>query len=238
MCGRFNVLSSAQGFVDLLEILIRIDHRIDNGPRYNIAPTQRVLVVRQPDLEQDAEMIELRWGLIPHWAKDIAIGSRMINARSETAATKPSFRNAYKRARCLIAADGWYEWRKLATSKQPYNIRRKDRCPFYFAGLWSSWRGSDREGKRVHIESCAILTADASESLKHIHPRMPVVLGPGLYEQWIDGEIHEIERLDRIVKQRSMQDFEAYPVSTYVNSPVNDSSRCVKGIEAKLEEGD
>jgi putative SOS response-associated peptidase YedK len=236
MCGRFNVLSSAQGFVDLLEILVRIDNRLDNSPRYNIAPTHRVLAVRQSDPDRDAEMSELRWGLIPHWAKDISIGSRLINARSETAATKPSFRNAYKTARCLIAADGWYEWRKLEASKQPYNIRRKDRSPFYFAGLWSSWRGTDRAGKQLNVESCTILTAEAGESLRHIHPRMPVVLGPGLYEQWIDGDIHEVERLDRIVQQRAMLDFEAYPVSTYVNRPVNDSSRCVEAIQTIPED--
>ena len=238
MCGRFNVLSSAQGFVDLLEIFVKIDPRFDNATRYNIAPTQRVLAVRRPEREFDAEMIELHWGLIPHWAKDSSIGSRMINARSETAATKPSFRNAYTGARCLIAADGWYEWRKLATSKQPYNIRRRDKSPFYFAGLSSSWRGTDKEGKRVHIESCAILTAEASESLSHVHPRMPVVLGPGLYEQWIDCEIRETERLNKIIEQRAMHDFEAYPVSTYVNRPMNNSSRCVEKLQAEPEKED
>ncbi len=232
MCGRFNVLSSAQGFVDLLQILVKIDSRLESRPRYNVAPTNRVLAVRWSAPKGEAEMTELRWGLIPHWAKDISIGNRLINARSETAATKPSFRYAYKAARCLIAANGWYEWQKLESTKQPYNIRRKDGCPFFFAGLWSSWRGVNREGQQLEVESCTILTAEASDSLTHIHPRMPVVLGPGLYEQWIDHATHEIERLNGIIEQRVMQDFEAYPVSTFVNRPANDLPRCLQPIRS------
>lgn len=237
MCGRFNVLSSAQAFVDLLQILVKIDGRLDVGPRYNIAPTERVLAVRRATQESDAQMLELRWGLIPHWAKDISIGNRLINARCETAATKPSYRQAYKTSRCLIAADGWYEWRKLRTSKQPYAIRRRDGKPFFFAGLWSAWQGMDAQGKRLRIESCTILTAEAGDYLGRIHPRMPVVLGSGLYEQWIDSGIRESERLDRLIQQRPMEDFEAYPVSTYVNKPGNDSPRCLKAIPIASEKG-
>lgn len=236
MCGRFNVLSSAQAFVDLLQILVKIDSRLEARPRYNVAPTDCVLAVRRLPSEGDAEMVELRWGLVPHWAKDISIGNRMINARCETVATKPSFRHAYKTSRCLVAADGWYEWRQLKTAKQPYNIRRKDGKPFYFAGLWSMWQGVNKEGKRLRVESCTILTAEAGDALVHIHPRMPVVLEPGLYEQWIDGDIREVEQLQSIVEQRPMQDFEAYPVDTYVNPPGNDSPRCLEAIQMASEE--
>ncbi|MCP4407910.1 MAG: SOS response-associated peptidase [Gammaproteobacteria bacterium] len=235
MCGRFNVMTSAQGFVDLLQILVRVDSTVGNRPRFNVAPSQGVLAVRRSSPQQQAEMVMLRWGLIPHWAKDRSIGNRMINARSETAAEKPSFRQAYKSSRCLIAADGWYEWRKMSAGKQPYNIRRKDGSPLFFAGLWAGWQGSGPEGENLILETCTILTADADASLRYIHPRMPVVLRPGLYEQWIDGTITRAEKVSGIIRSRAVDAFEAYPVSSYVNIPANDSERCVVPVTLRQE---
>lgn len=230
MCGRFNVLTTAQGFVDLLQVLVRLDTLQEGGPRYNVAPTQQVVAVCRPSPEQQAQLMKLRWGLIPPWAKDMSIGNRLINARSETAASKPAFRSAYKFKRCLIAADGWYEWKRSNGHKQPHNIRRADGFPFFFAGLWASWEGLDSRGKAVLVESCTILTADACELLNAIHPRMPVVLAPGLYEQWIDTSITDIRSLQEIIHNRSKDVFEAYEVSTYVNKPTNDLSKCIEPI--------
>jgi putative SOS response-associated peptidase YedK len=228
MCGRFNVMTSAQGFVDLLQIMVRIDSGLDSRPNYNVAPTHRVLAVRQESPQHEHQMVRLHWGLIPHWAKDMSIGNRMINARSESAASKPAFRHAYKFSRCLIAADGWYEWRKISAIKQPYNIRRKDGAPMFFAGLWARWRAVNSEAETVSIESCTVLTAEAVDTLQYIHPRMPVVLEPGLYEQWIDSSVTEPGGVAEIIRKRPADIFEAYPVSTYVNKPGNDSSRCVE----------
>jgi putative SOS response-associated peptidase YedK len=230
MCGRFNVMTSAQGFVDLLQVMVSIDAELDSRPNYNVAPTHRIFALRQESPQDEPRMVMLRWGLIPHWAKDMSIGNRMINARSESAASKPAFRHAYKLSRCLIAADGWYEWRKISTIKQPYNIRRKDRAPMFFAGLWARWQAVNKEGEPMSVESCTVLTAEAVDTLQYIHPRMPVVLEPGLYEQWIDSSLTEPDRVGEIVRRRPTDIFEAYPVSTYVNKPSNNSSRCVEAI--------
>lgn len=229
MCGRFNVLTSAQGFVDLLQVMIKIDPGLESPPRcYNIAPTQTVLSVRYESAQDSPQLVSLRWGLIPHWSKDRSIGNRMINARSESVAIKPAFRHAYRHSRCLIAADGWYEWRKLTSIKQPYHIRRKDQSPMFFAGLWARWRETSKEGGSEVIESCTILTAQAVGQLQPIHPRMPVVLDSELYEQWLDASITEPKQLDNIIHRRPIDIFEAYPVSTYVNKPSNDSARCIE----------
>ncbi|MEN8133140.1 MAG: SOS response-associated peptidase [Pseudomonadota bacterium] len=186
--------------------------------------------MRRSSPQEQPEMVMLRWGLIPHWAKDRSIGNRMINARSETAAEKPSFRQAYRTSRCLIAADGWYEWRKMTAAKQPYNIRRKDGFPFFFAGLWARWQGTGPEGKSLTLETCTILTVNADASLRYLHPRMPVVLGPGLYEQWIDGTITHADTVSEIIRSRAVDVFEAYPVSSYVNKSANDGERCVAPV--------
>ncbi len=234
MCGRFNVMTSAQGFVDLLQIIVKIDEKLETTPRYNIAPTQDVLAVRQPESLNHAELVMLRWGLIPHWSKDMTIGNRMINARSETVATKAAFRQPFQRRRCLIAADGWYEWRKVGNRKQPYFIHRKDGAPLFFAGLWAHWHGIDSQGVAVTVESCAILTAEAPENLQMIHPRMPLVLDKGLYEQWLNVSITDSVQLNAILKQRPLDIFTAYPVSTYVNKPSNDSLECVEPMEESV----
>ena len=232
MCGRYNVLTSAQGFLDLLQILVRLDSSLETTPRYNISPTQGVLTVYRPSLNSEAHMAELRWGLIPHWAKEMSIGNRLINARAETAAIKPAFRAAYQSKRCLIAADGWYEWKKVNGHKQPYNIRRQDRLPFYFAGLWESWKGRVGE-EAVLLHSCTILTADACESLKALHLRMPVVLAPEHYEQWLDSGLTEAHAIQAMIQSRPMDIFEAYPVSHCVNKPSNNLPQCIEPISGE-----
>src|SRR5262249_35048590 len=160
--------------------------------RYNVAPTQTVLAVRQLPQAARPEFVQLRWGLIPSWADDPKIGYSLINARSETAASKPAFRGPFRESRCLIVADGFYEWQKLQGSKQkqPYHITLKDGNPFAFAGLYAHWAKGEKP-----IDSCTILTTDANEMMRPLHDRMPVILDPGSFDKWLDPTQHEPEPL-------------------------------------------
>lgn len=173
----------------------------------------------------------LHWGLIPSWSKDPEIGSRMINARAETLHEKPSFRAAFRRRRCLIPADGFYEWQRLERKKQPYYFCRNDHQPFAFAGLWEHWESADGE-----IESCTIVTTAANDLLKSIHDRMPVILQPEDYDLWLDPQVQETDRLQHLLFPDEDSPFIRYPVSTKVNRPQNDDPDCIEAIE--LEEAD
>ncbi|MCZ6603891.1 MAG: SOS response-associated peptidase, partial [Alphaproteobacteria bacterium] len=183
MCGRYTLTTPSQAIVDLFAL----DPGPNLAPRYNIAPTQAVFAVRL-DPSGGREAAQLRWGLVPSWAKDPQIGNRMINARAETVREKPSFRSAFKGRRCLIAADGFYEWQKQKPGtkggKQPYWITLADRGPFAFAGLWEHW--TDGQGSK--LETCTIVTCPANDLVAPIHPRMPVILGPQDHAQWLDPE--------------------------------------------------
>jgi putative SOS response-associated peptidase YedK len=190
-------------------------------PSYNIAPTQEVAAVVEEDEERKLEL--LRWGLIPSWAKDPEIGSRMINARGETVSEKPSFRKAFKARRCLILADGFYEWQKIDNGKQPYHVRMKDASPFAFAGLWEIWNG-DGDG----IRTCAIITTEANDFMSEIHHRMPVILHPDDYEMWLDPSFEEKGPLSALLKPYPDYAMETYPMSRRVNRPTNDEPGCVE----------
>src|ERR1700676_4923775 len=173
MCGRFFILASPGELADLFQLA----GVPDLAPRYNIAPTQPVAVVRAAD--QARELVRLRWGLIPSWSKDAKMAQ--INARSEPAAGKPMFRTAFRKRRCLIPASGFYEWKATGgKKKQPFCIRLADDKPFAFAGLWDRWEGPDGP-----VESCCILTTDANELVRPIHDRMPVILDPRYFDQWL-----------------------------------------------------
>ena len=167
----------------------------------------------------------MHWGLIPSWAKDPTIGNRMINARSETAATKPSFRSAVKYRRCLLPTDGFYEWKAIAGQKrkQPYYIRMADDRPFAFAGLWEHWEGLDGAA----IDSCTILTTEPNEMMADIHNRMPVILDPKDFAQWLDPEVKTADVLHPPLRSYPAGGMTAYPVSTMVNRPSNDSAGCI-----------
>ncbi len=180
MCGRFTLTDPDQD----LAVQFNLPDIPDMQPRYNIAPTQPVAAVRVSPASMVREMALLHWGLIPFWAKDRKIGNRMINARSETVAEKPAFRAAFKRRRCLVAADGFYEWQKQDGGKQPYYIRRHDGRPFAIAGLWESWKSEDE----AVIESCTLLTTTPNELIRPLHNRMPVILHPKDYDLWLDLE--------------------------------------------------
>ncbi len=238
MCGRFNVLSSAQAFVDLLEVLVEMEAGPETGPRYNVAPSTEVLALRREATAEPARMEGLRWGLIPFWSKDPGLGTRMINARSETLAQRPAFRVPLRRRRCLIAADGWYEWRRQGRGREPYVIRRRDGAPFWFAGLWDRWRGRDAQGRALELQSCTILTAPAPAALAPIHPRMPLALDRGLYERWLDPELSEPAQLMAILAERPLEVFEARPVSRHVNDPRHEGPACLEPVaDSGVDEG-
>lgn len=182
---------------------------------YNIAPTQEILAVRQGD--DGREMTLFKWGLVPSWAKDISMRARLINARAETVGEKPSFREAYKRRRCLIPADGFYEWQRREGRKQPFYFRMRDERPFGFAGLWERWEG---EGGEV-LDSCTILTTEANEVLRPVHDRMPVIIHPGDYELWLTAGERERPTLRDLLRPYPEDEMAGYPVSPLVNSPSN-----------------
>ncbi len=220
MCGRFSLGVSATQLIDLFNLT-----EIPTwGPRYNIAPTQEVLVVVKTPEHSDRKARLHRWGLIPSWAKDRSIGTQLINAQAETAASKPAFRAAFRKRRCLILADGFYEWKTEGRHEQPFHIRLHDGRPFAFAGLWEHWAG----GEGAAIDSCTILTTTPNDLLRPLHHRMAVILGPEDYDLWLDPAIQEVERLQPLLRSYPPEKMEAYPVSRMVNNPANDDPRCIE----------
>jgi putative SOS response-associated peptidase YedK len=197
-------------------------------PRYNICPTQPVICVRQTSSGEN-EPVHLRWGLVPIWAKELKIGARMINARSETVSTKPSFRAAFKSRRCLVLADGFYEWKKEGKQKQPYYISRNDDQPFCLAGLWESWRDKSAESSET-IETCTILTTDANRIMQPLHDRMPVILQQNQFDFWLDKGFSNVDQLEQLLVPLETDDLQTYPVDTMVNRPINDTPECIKPI--------
>lgn len=222
MCGRFARLTPTAKISEWLDAQVRDEL----PPRYNIAPTQDVLAMR---LDEDGTryLSALRWGLIPSRAEDPAIGNRTINARAESVHEKPAFRHAFRRRRCLIPADGFYEWQKTDGSKQPYFIRMADKQPLCFAGLWETWTTPEGEP----LESCTILTTEANDDLRSIHQRMPVILLADRYDAWLDPALRDPTRLRDALKPLPAGLLAACPVSTHVNNVRNDDPRCVEPVE-------
>ena len=217
MCGRYSLIADLQDLARQFEFDAA---GFENPPRYNVAPTQPVLTVTNRE-ERQAEY--MRWGLIPSWAKDASIGNRMINARGETVAQKPSFRNALQRRRCLVLADGFYEWQKVGKSKRPMRIVMKSRKPFAFAGLWESWR--DPQGETVR--SCTIVTTEANYLLRPIHERMPVILPRELEEFWLDGDVIDSAALTDVLAPYPEDPMEVFEVSTLVNKATNNGPELI-----------
>jgi len=220
MCGRFTLTA------DLDRLAQHFAFRTTNlvyTPRYNIAPSQPVLTLIN---EGEPRVELLRWGLIPSWAKDPAIGDRMINARAETVAEKPSFRRALQKRRCLVFADGFYEWRKEGKKKVPLFITLKSRAPFAFAGLWETWRSPDDKT----IRSCTIITTTPNTLMESIHNRMPVILPREAEQRWLDRTIEDPQTLLPLLTSYPDQAMQAYVVSSLVNSPRNDTPACVKPV--------
>lgn len=220
MCGRFTLFEPSQ----VLAGEFGVSRAESFPPRYNIAPSQPVAVVRISPVDRVRELLRLRWGLIPPWAKDPSIGNRLINARSETAAEKPSFRYALRNRRCLIPADGFYEWRKDDRGKRPFYIRMRSGHPFAFAGLWERW-DSPAGGP---VETCTILTTGANDLLQPIHTRMPVIVPPEMYETWLDPDRKDPGTFEGILRPWPAETLVAYPVSPRVNIPSHDDPECLK----------
>jgi len=219
MCGRFTLtVDSAQ----LQETFPQFKFPPKGKPRFNVAPSQPVLALPN-DGKNSADYFV--WGLIPSWAKDPTIGSRLINARAETLGEKPSFRGSYKYHRCLIFADGFYEWKTLTDTKAkiPHFIRLASGKPFAFAGLWDEWYSPDGS----QIKSCTIITTEPNELMSTLHNRMPVILPENAYAQWLDPSPRKAEELQDLLIPYPTAGMTAYPVSTLVNSPANDRAECV-----------
>jgi putative SOS response-associated peptidase YedK len=221
MCGRFTLTASAQQLQDVFGLE---DIPEDLRPRYNIAPTQDAPVVRILVQEEGRRLHLLRWGLVPSWAKDEAIGNRMINARAETVHHKPAYRAAYKRRRCLVLCSGFYEWQRRGKAKQPHLIRMRDGRPFAMAGLWERWTGPTGEV----LESCTIITTEANELVSAIHQRMPVILHPEDFDSWLDPTRDRPQALADLLRPYPAEEMESFPVSKKVNNPRIDDPTCIE----------
>lgn len=217
MCGRFTLtIDPAQ-----LQAIFQAQSPSDLTPRFNVAPSQAVAVIAN---RAEPRAIELfRWGLIPAWADDVKIGNRLINARAETVAEKPSFRAALKRRRCLVLADGFYEWRKTGKTKTPMYIQLADGAPFAFAGLWETWTAHDQ----APIHSCTLITTTPNTLMATIHDRMPVILPPEAYATWLAPTELPAEKTLPLLQPYPAEAMRAHAVSTLVNNPLFDSRECV-----------
>jgi putative SOS response-associated peptidase YedK len=220
MCGRYTQLSSWSELAELYRITSAATP-LNLAARYNVAPTDQVPIVRLAKDSDQRELVTVRWGLVPFWAKDPAIGSKMINARAETVSDKPAFRRAFRERRCLIVADGFYEWQAEGRRKQPYHITLPERRPFAFAGLWDRWQGPGH----TPIESCAIIVCEASLALRPIHDRMPVILEPDRFDLWLDGEAGTAAIKD--VLKPFAGPLRITAVSPRVNTVRNDDPACL-----------
>jgi putative SOS response-associated peptidase YedK len=220
MCGRYTLVAPGESIAAEFGLGAWPAER---GPRYNIAPTQEVAaVVHEADEDR---LVFLRWGLVPSWSKDETIGARLINARGETVHEKPAFRSAFRDRRCLVLADGFYEWQRTPQGKVPMRIRRRDDRPFAFAGLWERRRREDRE----ELLTCTIITTAASAEVRPVHDRMPVIVEPAARAVWLDGAT-PADVLRDMLAARPTPELEAYAVSTLVNSPRNDEPACIAPV--------
>ena len=227
MCGRFSLSANLTTVAQRFGVPSPTAESAVWTPHYNIAPTKTVVVVGDDGTRY---LTEMRWGLIPSWAKDPAIGNRMINARAETVTVKPAFRAALRKRRCLVVADGFYEWEKRNRMKQPFFIVLKSREAFGFAALWESWTSPEGE----EIRTCTIITTDANELLKPIHDRMPVILTREAEAVWLDPTIQDPARLLPLLTPYPAEEMEVYSVSRLVNSPQHDTPECILPIGAAL----
>ena len=215
MCGRFAFYSPAEATAALFNVAAAVDF----APRYNIAPTQDIAAIRD-NADGDRELVQLHWGLVPFWAKDPAIGNRMINARAETVAEKPAFRAAYRRRRCVVLADGFYEWRREGSTKTPYFISLASGEPFALAGLWEHWKDKTSD---LELQSATLITTEANPFMASLHHRMPVVLEPGPADEWLAGSESLLENYHDQVPR-----LQAWPVDRRVNNARNEGEDLVE----------
>ena len=220
MCGRFRLGKGREA----LKEYFGAECDVEWSPRYNIAPTDQIPAVRQNATRPVRELSLLRWGLIPYWSKDDSGAYKMINARAESAATRPAFRDALKLRRCLIPADGFYEWKKLPKAKQPYCFTLREESIFAFAGIWERWKDAGDN----KVETCSILTSKPNELAAAVHDRMPVILPPENYDLWLDPGFKDINEVSEMLKPFPAALMKAYPVSARVNQVKNDDAQCAE----------
>jgi putative SOS response-associated peptidase YedK len=225
MCGRYTVTSSGQAIAETFGV----DEAIELAPHYNVCPGQDVPVVRARHGDHDRTLSLLRWGLVPWFVKQPGPAARLINARAETAPVSPAFREALRRRRCLLPADGFYEWQSSPVRRgprQPFYVHRADGRPLALAGLWERWKGAD--GAR--IESCTVLTTTPNELLGDVHDRMPVLLAPEAWPLWLDRDVQEVTRIAPLLVPAPAHDLVLTPVTTWVNDPKHDDARCIAAL--------
>lgn len=227
MCGRYVSSTPPDELARYFGASLQAERLV--GPDYNVAPTRKVFTVLEDGETRVVE--QLRWGLVPFWAKDAAIGNRMINARAETIGSKNAFRKPFERHRCIVPADGFYEWTKEPGQKvkQPWYIHRPDGEPYAFAGLWETWRGADRESEPMR--SCTIITTSANEPMSKLHDRMPVILPPSAWDTWLDPENHDTEALGQLLVPAPPEIITFHPVSTEVNNARNQGAHLLDPVE-------
>jgi putative SOS response-associated peptidase YedK len=224
MCGRYRLSKRKQVIEEHFDTA---DWQDDWDPRFNIAPTQPVPVIRQHPKESTRQISIMGWGLVPHWAKDASGAASAINARSETAAEKPAFRDPLKFRRCLIPADGFYEWKRTGTSKQPYCFEVRAGELFAFAGIWDGWKNTEGQW----IRTCSILTTTPNAVTSPVHDRMPVILDPGSYNLWLDPGMQNVAAFSELLKPYDARLMRCYPVGSRVNHAGNDDEECSRPVE-------
>jgi putative SOS response-associated peptidase YedK len=224
MCGRYRLSRRKQIIEEYFDTSPWDD---DWSLRFNIAPTQPVPVIRRRPKEPVRQISAMRWGLIPNWARDASIAGGTINAKSETAATKPAFRDPLRFRRCLIPADGFYEWARKGASKQPFCFAVKDGEPFAFAGLWDGWKDSNGQW----VKTCSILTTTPNALTSAVHDRMPVILAPDSYDLWLDPGMQNVAAISELLKPYDAKLMRSYPISSRINHVANDDEECSRPVE-------
>lgn len=219
MCGRFSLIEEIQ----TLQKIFQFEFTSEFQPRYNIAPSQMILAVVSERNKRIGKY--MKWGFIPYWAKDEKMAYKLINARGETIDTKNTFRNAFRKRRCLILADGYYEWKQTEHGKKPIRFIRKDQKPFAFAGLWEVWTKENKP-----ITTCTIITTESNELTKDVHHRMPVILHEHAYDFWLDPKNEQTNDLKQLLRPYPAEWMEKYEVSPLVNSPKNDDPSLIEPI--------
>jgi len=224
MCGRYTLRTPADALIEIFDLQQTFDFVL----RYNIAPTQDVPVIFQDREQGSRHLVAMHWGLIPFWAKDPKLGGKMINARAESLVDKSAFRQAFLKRRCLVPADGYFEWQKVGKRKQPYYIHRTDDHAFAFAGLWEVWHGTEPP-----LKSYSIVTTESNALTKDLHDRMPVILHPSDYDRWLDPHNQDIQSLQELLTPWNDPDLRVDPVNAHVNNVKNDDVKCI-AIEREL----
>lgn len=237
VCGRFVSSSSPDQIAQYFDAEAVDDKLFERGPNFNTAPTSEVLVIREDGTTRRLDAF--RWGLVPSWAKDLSIGSKMINSRAETVAAKPSFKRAFASRRCIIPVDGFYEWKAVPGEKrkQPYFIHRPDDEPFAFAGLWEQWRGpKDQPPLEEPIRTCSIITTEANSKMSEIHDRMPVILPRSAWDDWLSTEEHDTEMLGKFLVPAPSKLITFHPVSTEVNNARNRGEHLMDEVDLQAQD--